>query len=171
MSHRLLHYDHRGDPVNIMGCYAGLKLPVLNETFYYPIKWVLMNAVFCIWLLFLYRSHDTSELTRQQPGRSPCGYKPLLWMLTLALCELFSGFCFLTVTQAEPTQQPDPSTYHASFTAVQSQLDLGRGAFLATLQNETTSWKGAFIQFYLSHNPWLLPPTNSSPVWWSGRIN
>lgn len=135
VTHRLSHYDHRRDLVNIMGCYAGLKLPVLNQTFYYPIKWILMNAVFAFDFYFWI------DLTGHQssPGWSPRSYKPLLCMLTFVRCELFSGFCFLAVTQPEPTKQPDPRSHHASLTAVPSQLDLGHGAFLATLQNETTS--------------------------------
>lgn len=92
-----------------------------------PHKVNFNECSYCVWLLFLFRSHGTSEFTWHQPNsRPPSSYSffvnvDVCVMLPVSLsCSLASVFSLLS--QPEPTPQPDPSTYHASFTLEHSRI-------------------------------------------------
>lgn len=158
MSHREfdIKMRRRSSKLNGVSCLA----PALHETFYCPIKWILMKAVIAF-----------SNTAHQNWLWQSRGWNPSLLMFSWR--SLFSGFCFLTLSQPEPTQQPEPSTHHASFAVRHSQTFSWTSLmdwFWLRLA-ETASWKLRPMQDSHSHNLWFQLPTHISHVWWSGRIN
>lgn len=129
MSHREfdIKMRRRSSKLNGVSCLA----PALHETFYCPIKWILMKAVIAF-----------SNTAHQNWLWQSRGWNPSLLMFSWR--SLFSGFCFLTLSQPEPTQQPEPSTHHASF---------------AVRHSQTFSWTLLTDWFWL--RLWLKPPPES----------
>lgn len=149
MSHREfdIKMRRRSSKLNGVSCLA----PALHETFYCPIKWILMKAVIAF------------SNTRLKPF----SVDVLLAFSVLRL--LFSHF--ITTWTHTAARALHTSRLICSQTFADFQLDLAHGLVLAATLVETASWKLPPMQDSHSHNLWFQLPTHISHVWWSGRIN